>query len=100
MSRSSDFWESIDNYRLSIISGDVGVSTGGFTTYNTGVMGSVVYDNGFFSEDLGFLIPFISRIPILEGKFLSKKFGLYTRKYGTHAKAVSALMTGFVKEND
>jgi hypothetical protein len=34
-------------------------------------------DNGFFSDDLGsFLIPCISRTPVLEGKFLSKKMRL------------------------
>jgi hypothetical protein len=44
-------------------------------------------DNSFFFlEDLVFLkkihnIPCISRTPILEGKFLSKKCSLYTRKY-------------------
>jgi hypothetical protein len=40
---------------------------------------SRLYDNGFFSEDLRyFLIPCISRTPILEGKFLSKKSVAYT----------------------
>jgi hypothetical protein len=40
---------------------------------------SRLYDNGFFSEDVGyFLIPYISRTPILEGKFLSKS-AAYTR---------------------
>jgi hypothetical protein len=43
---------------------------------------SRLYDNGFFSEDPGFLIPCINHTPILEGKFLSKKCGLYMRKYG------------------
>jgi hypothetical protein len=37
-------------------------------------------DNGFFSEDLGFLkIPCISHAPILEGKLLSKKSADYIR---------------------
>jgi hypothetical protein len=41
---------------------------------------SRLYDNGFFSEDLGlFLIPCFSRTPILESKFLSKKSAAYTR---------------------
>jgi hypothetical protein len=44
---------------------------------------SRLYDNGFFSEDLGSFFFFVkSRTPILEGKFLSKKCGLYTNKYG------------------
>jgi hypothetical protein len=38
---------------------------------------SRLYDKGFFSEDLGFiLISCISRTPVSEGKFLSKKCGL------------------------
>jgi hypothetical protein len=48
-------------------------STGGFTTYNTDVAGSV---------SKGHNIPCISHNPILEGKFLSRKCGLQTRKYG------------------
>jgi hypothetical protein len=39
MSLSSDFWKSIDNRWFRLLT----VYTGGFTTYNTGVMGSVVY---------------------------------------------------------
>jgi hypothetical protein len=43
MSRSSDFWELIDNRWCRLLT----VSTGGFTTYNTGIMGSVVYITAF-----------------------------------------------------
>jgi hypothetical protein len=45
---------------------------------------SRLYDNDFFSEDLGnFFKNFVkSRTPILESKFMSKKCGLYMRKYG------------------
>jgi hypothetical protein len=46
MSRSSDFWESIDNRLCRLLM----VCTRGFTTYNTGVMGLVVYSITAFSR--------------------------------------------------
>jgi hypothetical protein len=52
-----------------------------------------LYDNGFFSEDLGyFLIPCVSRTPILEGKFLSKKSAAYTL-----ANAVNPIRSIFLR---
>jgi hypothetical protein len=39
---------------------------------------SRLFDNGFLSEDHGFLIPCASRTPILDGKFLPK-CAVYTR---------------------
>jgi hypothetical protein len=76
MSRFSDFWESIGNRWCRLLT----VSTGGFTTHNTGVMGSVVCMVTAFSRRIWvlFLIPCISCTPILEGKFLSKS-AAYTR---------------------
>jgi hypothetical protein len=77
MSRSSDFWESVDNRWCRLLT----VSTGDFTAYNTSVMGSVVcMITAFYRRILVtfLLIPCISRIPILEGKFLSKN-AAYTR---------------------
>jgi hypothetical protein len=50
MSRASDFWESIDNRWRQLLM----VSTGGFTTYNTSVMDSNFFDNGFSWLDLGY----------------------------------------------
>jgi hypothetical protein len=81
MSRSSDFWESIDNRWSRLLT----VSIGGFTTYNTGVTGFVVYVRLFLGGSIFF--NFVkSRTPILAGKFPppppKKKCGLYTRKYG------------------
>jgi hypothetical protein len=54
---------------------------------------SRLYDNGFFSDDRGasFLIPCISRTPILEGKFLSES-AAYTRANTENADAVNILI--------
>jgi hypothetical protein len=63
------------------------VSTGSFTTISASRA----------QQSKGHNIPYISRIPIWEGKFLSKKCNLCTRKYGiaddnpTTELAVSAL---------
>jgi hypothetical protein len=81
MSRSSDFWESIDTRWCRLLT----VSTGRFTTYNTGVMGSVVYMITAFSRRIQVLFfktknPCTSRTPILEGKFLPKKVRLIHAK--------------------
>jgi hypothetical protein len=57
---------------------------------------SRLYDNGFFSEGLGFLIPCISRTPILEGKFLSKS-AAYTR--ANTAMKIRLVVLEFVHAN-